>query len=169
MFVRKLQTICILLILVVLVKTSTTDLVIANDTKNFTNVANTTAEISHSGGYPIHQVSTMVRGWLIPIRYLHIHWVDWTGQSKWYETINTEGRDLLQITESTSPPWAVGYYYDLASFYGNGPTSPIFWWDGWVNGIFCNDLHFYIKHVFTYVLSSKLDIISGGDCSYPFP
>ena len=167
MFVRKWQVICILLTLVILVKNSTAGLVITNDTKNSTNIANTTAAAKASGGgYPIHKVSTAVRGWLVPINYLRLHWVDWTRQSKWYEDITTNGHDWLTL-ESTSPNWAAGYYYEFSSLYGDGGLSPIFWWDGWVNGIFCNDLHFYIKHAFIYVCSPKIEVIWGRDCSYP--
>ncbi|CAG8626019.1 10537_t:CDS:1 [Paraglomus occultum] len=120
MFARKLQAIWILIILLVVsAKSSTADLVIADKAKSFTNV--TTAITPDSdGGYPIHQVSMVVRGWLVPLDYLRLHWVDWTQQSKWYEDINTDGHDWL-TEQFTSPSWAAGYYYEISSFMEVGP------------------------------------------------
>ena len=146
MFVRKLQAICILLVLVILVETSTAVLVTTNDTKNSTNIANTTAEIgsSSTAGYPTHQVWAIARGYLNPLNWIHLHWVDWTGNAKWHEEIDP---NRVRMMNYTSPSWAAGYYIEAYSpHYGNAWTKTVYWWDGWVDGKFCNDLHFYLKH-----------------------
>lgn len=81
MFVRKLQAICILLILVILVKTSTAGPVITKDTKNSTNIANTTAEID-TIYYPPHLVWMVVRGYVDPLTWIRLHWVNGYGDAK---------------------------------------------------------------------------------------
>jgi len=161
---RKLQAIGILLILVILVKSSTADLVITDNVAK--NSANTTAEIATDSGYPIHQVSMVIRGWLVPLDYLRLHWVDWTQQSRWYEDIDTDGHDWLTV-QYTSPSWAAGYYYEMSSFYGNANTDTVLWWDGWVDGIYCNNLHLYIKDVVKYKINHASEVIWGQNCTYP--
>ncbi|CAG8760836.1 11020_t:CDS:1, partial [Gigaspora rosea] len=115
----------ILLILVVLIKPSTTHVIPNNRTiikhieKNSTNdnqFANTTTEVI-ANGYPIHEVSLVARGWLVPLDFLRLHWVDWTQKSKWYEDIETDGQDWV-TKKFTSPSWAAGYYFSFYSFYG---------------------------------------------------
>ncbi|KAF0429211.1 hypothetical protein F8M41_005757 [Gigaspora margarita] len=67
----------------------------------------------------------------------------------------------------TSPPWAVGYYFEIET--DNGDYSNLYttlWWDGWKGGIYCNDLHFHIKS-FAYKLSFKKDIIWNAECNFP--
>ncbi|CAG8591321.1 3749_t:CDS:2 [Paraglomus occultum] len=88
------------------------NLVTTNDTKNSTNIANTT-EIGSSDtiGYPTHLVWTYIRGYLDPLSYIRLHWVDWTGQPKWHEDINSP--DDLPMVSYTSPSWAAGYFYEI--------------------------------------------------------
>ncbi|CAG8565275.1 11018_t:CDS:1, partial [Paraglomus occultum] len=130
MFVRKLQVICILLILVILVKTSTAGLVTTNDTKNYTSIANTTAD--HAGVfYPTHTVWAMIRGYTEALKYVRLHWVDYTEQPKQHEGIYPDTE--YYVASYTSPPWAVGYFYEIWSpdFDTRFWTDTILWWDGW--------------------------------------
>ncbi|CAG8515103.1 hypothetical protein C2G38_2118330 [Gigaspora rosea] len=97
MFMCKLKIIGILLILVVLIKPSTPHVIPDNRTiiieENSTSdnqFANTTTAVFKSG-YPIHEVSIVVRGWLLPLNVFRLHWVDWTQKSKWYEDLDTSG------------------------------------------------------------------------------
>jgi|SRR6185312_1193212 len=163
MFVRKVQTTAILLILVVLVKASTAGFVIADNVAK--NSADISTEIATDSGYPIHKVSMVISGLLVPIDYLRLHWVDWTQQSKWYEDINTDGHD--GTVEYTSPSWAAGYYYEISSSYGKGILDTVLWWDGWVDGTFCNDLHLYTKDVVKYRVNYKWEVVYEQDCRYP--
>ncbi|CAG8532240.1 10151_t:CDS:1 [Paraglomus occultum] len=166
MFACKLQAIWILIILLaVSVKSSTANLVIADKTtKNFTNVTAAIAPDS-GGGYPTHLVSMVVRGFLTLLTLLRLHWVDWTQQSKWHEDIDFDSDWVL--ANFTSPSWAAGYYYETHTYFGDENLTNILWWDGWVNGIYCNNLYFYLKHIIDYKLSYHWKIIWGQDCSYP--
>ncbi|CAG8557369.1 10982_t:CDS:1, partial [Paraglomus occultum] len=130
MFVRKLRAICILLILVILVKISTADLVTTNDTKNSTNIANTTEVGSYdTTGYPTHLVWMIIRGYVDPVKYVRLHWVDYNGQPKWHENINPPNERT--IVSYTSPSWAAGYFYEIwaPNYNMRFWTDTIYWWD----------------------------------------
>ncbi|CAG8728185.1 4977_t:CDS:1, partial [Gigaspora margarita] len=128
-----------MLILIVLIKTSTTHVIPKNHTiikhieKNSTNdnqFENTSIAVINSG-YPIHKVLMVARGWLFPIEHLRLHWVDWTQKSKWYEEIYVQGGAWVP-KNLTSPSWAAGYYFEIKTDYGNSPQLfTTLWWDGW--------------------------------------
>ncbi|CAG8648316.1 3843_t:CDS:1 [Acaulospora morrowiae] len=166
MFVRKLQAICILLILVILVKPSTAGPIITKDTKNSTNIANTTAEIDTY--HPSHLVWMIVRGYLDPLNWIRLHWLDENGQARWHDEFDPNtGSHVLNFT---SPNWAAGYLIEAyAEGWGNKWSPKIFWWDGWVGGKYCNDNHFYLKNLAReYAFGHNWEVIWGRDCTFPF-
>ncbi|CAI2164623.1 16190_t:CDS:2 [Funneliformis geosporum] len=62
-------------------------------------------------------------------------------------------------TSYTSPDWSIGYKLSIHTDAGTFHEGPFLWWDGWVNGIYCNDIHLHLKNTgFQLRLSYNLDI-----------
>ncbi|PKK63675.1 hypothetical protein RhiirC2_788567 [Rhizophagus irregularis] len=98
--------------------------------------------INISYSYPQHRVAFNTRGYIEAINKICIHWYDYH---------QNEISDECDIpvggpSSKTSPAnWSIGYKLSIHTEGGTFHNGPFFWWDGWVNGIYCNDIHIHLK------------------------
>ncbi|CAI2169230.1 14482_t:CDS:1 [Funneliformis geosporum] len=139
MFVRKLQNLGLLIILLSVINTSSHPYPIQEESFRT---------------YPVHRVAFNPRGFRT-IKEICIHWYDYTQNEKWTDC-NIETRSP---TSYTSPDWSVGYKLSIHSDSGTFHEDSILWWDDYVGGIYCNDIHFHIRGINT-VLNFKWEIVA---------
>ncbi|CAI2185079.1 17415_t:CDS:2 [Funneliformis geosporum] len=123
MIVRELQNLGLLIILLSVINTSSHPYPIQEESYRT---------------HPVHRVALNPRG--TEANKICIHWYDYTQQEKLSEC----DISIREPTSKTSPDWSIGYklsIHDTGTFH----RGPFFWWDGWVNGIYCNDIHLHLK------------------------
>ncbi|CAB5369804.1 unnamed protein product [Rhizophagus irregularis] len=97
--------------------------------------------INTSYSYPEHRVAFNPRGYTEAINKICIHWYDYHQNE-----ISTECNIPVGGPSSkTSLVWSIGYKLSIHTEGGTFHNGPFFWWDGWVNGIYCNDIHIHLK------------------------
>ncbi|CAI2166396.1 20662_t:CDS:1 [Funneliformis geosporum] len=145
MFVRKYKNLGLLIILLSVINTSSHPYPIHEESYRT---------------YPIHSVSFNPRGADV-ISAICIHWYDYTQQEKWTDC----NIKIRSPTSYTSPDWSIGYKLSIHTLFGTFHIDPILWWDGWVGGKYCNDIHLYFKEGGTdLVLAFKLYIVYDNKC-----
>ncbi|CAI2173635.1 5371_t:CDS:2, partial [Funneliformis geosporum] len=114
MFLRKLQNLILLIILLSVINTSSHPYPVQE---------------AKFHPYPVHRVGLNPRGY-DTIFNLCIHWYDYTQQEK--STVC----DLPYHSPSsvTSPDWSIGYKLSIHTESGTFHEGPYLWWDGWVEG-----------------------------------
>ncbi|CAI2172669.1 2592_t:CDS:2 [Funneliformis geosporum] len=149
MFVRKLQNLGLLIILLSVINTSSHPYPIQEESFRT---------------YPVHRVAFNPRGFRT-IKEICIHWYDYTQNEKWTDC-NIETRSP---TSYTSPDWSVGYKLSIHSDEGTFHEGPFLWWDGWfsinVSGNNISDVLFWRNStevvVFAQVIYTIVEITEG--------
>ncbi|CAI2171800.1 1497_t:CDS:2 [Funneliformis geosporum] len=145
MFVRKLQNLGFLIILLSVINTSSHPYPIQEETIRT---------------YPVHRVSFNPRGYTA--NKICIHWYDYTQQEKLTEC----DISYKKPTSKNSPDWSIGYKLSIHTDGGTFHEGPFLWWDGWltinVSGINKSDIIFEgiaQKFLLKYVI--KVEITEG--------
>ncbi|CAB4477191.1 hypothetical protein RhiirA5_445141 [Rhizophagus irregularis] len=97
--------------------------------------------INTSYSYSEHKVAFNPRGYTEGLNKICIHWYDYHQN----EISNECNIPVGGSSSKTSPVWSIGYKLSMHTVGGTNHQGPFFWWDGWVNGIYCNDIHIHLK------------------------
>ncbi|CAB4392735.1 unnamed protein product [Rhizophagus irregularis] len=116
---------------------------------------------SYSYLYPQHRVAFNPRGYASIINKICIHWYDYHQNE-----ISTECDITADEPSSKTSPanWSIGYKLSIHTEAGTFHNGPYFWWDGWVNGIYCNDIHFHTQRGGLVVVESFNETIVYDKC-----
>ncbi|CAI2175676.1 1321_t:CDS:1 [Funneliformis geosporum] len=140
MFVHKLQNLGFLIILLSVINTSFHPYPVQEESFN---------------SYPVYRVALNPRG-DDEIFNLCIHWYDYTQQEKWTKC----GLPNTSPSSETSPDWSIGYKLSIHTIDGTFHAEPYLWWDGWIAGVYCNDLYLHTSGwdlVLSYVINIVYD------------
>ncbi|CAB4489011.1 uncharacterized protein OCT59_024738 [Rhizophagus irregularis] len=119
--------------------------------------------INTSYSYPQHRVAFNPRGVNSVINRICIHWYDYHQNE-----ISTECDIPAELFSSKTSPanWSIGYKLSIHTVAGTFHNGPYFWWDGWVNGIYCNDIHFHLREGGLVVVETLNKSIVYDKCSW---
>jgi hypothetical protein len=119
--------------------------------------------INTSYSYPQHRVAFNPHGYLLVLNKICIHWFDYHQNE-----ISSECDipDKFPSSKTSPANWSIGYKLSLHTEFGTFQNDPYFWWDGWVDGIYCNDIHLYLQQGGLYLIEYLNKTIVYDKCSW---